>query len=218
MTQKPELRPAALPSSWSHEQDGRRFSPSAARNIDPIAAVLAGVLPQTGRVLELASGSGQHVAAFARLWPALVWQPTDGNGDNLSSIADWAEGAANILPPVVLNACAAGWGRAHAGQDAVLLANLLHLISTPEAEVLLAEAAQALAPGGVFCLYGPFRRDGALVTEGDVAFDARLKGQDPAIGYKDIAWVAGRLHAAGLVSDRLVDMPAGNLLLVTRRP
>lgn len=209
------LRPAALPSSWSHEEDGRRFAPSAARNFEPIAEVLAAWLPPSGRVLELASGSGQHIAGFARLWPALSWQPSDANAANFASVAAWGTGLANLRPPMLLNACVPGWGRGE--WDAVLLANLLHLISEPEAGVLLDEAAAALVPGGVLSLYGPFRRDGRLVTEGDAAFDARLRAQDPAIGYKDCAWVRARLEAAGLAPPAVVEMPAGNLMLVTRR-
>ncbi|MCC0078925.1 MAG: DUF938 domain-containing protein [Rhodobacter sp.] len=209
------MRGPAQPDSWSRAEGDRRVAPSAERNLEPIAGVLAGVLPATGRVLELASGSGQHVAAFASRWPGLVWQPSDANPDNFASIRSWGAGLPNLCDPLLLNACAPGWGRGDA--DAVLLANLLHLISTPEAETLLHEAAQALAPGGVFALYGPFRRDGRLVTEGDVAFDARLKHADPAIGYKDIAWVRDRLAGAGLRPVSLTEMPAGNLMLVTRR-
>jgi SAM-dependent methyltransferase len=212
------MRRPAMPDSWSRDDNGRRFSASAERNTDPIAAALAAVLPEKGVVLELASGSGQHVAAFARRWPALDWQPSDANPDNLPSIRAWGESLANLRDPVLIDACARGWGAAWGDCDVLLLANLLHLIAEPEADILLAESARALAPGGLFCLYGPFRRGGALVTAGDVAFDARLRTEDPAIGYKDIAWVERRLTDAGLKRLDLIDMPAGNLMLITRRP
>lgn len=209
------MRRPAQPDSWSRAEGDRRVSPSAERNIAPIAQVLASVLPPSGRVLELASGSGQHVAAYARRWPGLIWQPSDANAANFASVRAWGAGLPNLRDPVLLDACAPGWGRGDA--DALLLANLLHLISMPEARTLLDEAAKSLVPGGVFALYGPFRRDGRLVTEGDVAFDARLRGEDPAIGYKDIAWVQDHLAAAGLHRVSLTEMPAGNLMLVTRR-
>lgn len=212
------MRAPSHPDSWSRAEGDRRVSPSAERNIDPIGAVLARVLPARGRVLEVASGSGQHGAAFARRWPGLVWQPTDANPGNLASIAAWGAGLDNLRPPMVLDACAPGWGAAQGGQDAICLNNLLHLIAAPEVEVLLREVALALAPGGVFCLYGPFRRDGRLVTEGDVAFDARLKAMDPAIGYKEVGWVEAQLAAAGLEPVEQVEMPAGNLMLIARRP
>jgi SAM-dependent methyltransferase len=198
--------------------DAIRFAPSAERNLEPIAAVLAEHLPARGRALELASGTGQHVTAFAARFPGLAWQPSDLDPGNLASIRARAAraGAANLRPPIALDACAPGWGRGD--WDAICLTNLLHLISTPEAEVLLAEVAAALAAGGVFALYGPFRRGGALVSEGDRAFDASLRAQDPGIGYKEIDWVEERLAAAGALRRALVEMPASNLMLIAERP
>jgi SAM-dependent methyltransferase len=213
------IRRLDLPDSGVPAEGAIRHAPSAARNLEPIAAVLARHLPQTGRVLELASGTGQHIVAFALRFPGLDWQPSDLDPDNLGSIAARAEqdGAANLRAPIRLDACAPGWG-GDAAWDAICLTNLLHLISTPEAEVLLAEAARALAPGGVFALYGPFRQDGQLVSEGDRAFDASLRGQDPAIGYKDIEWVEARLASGGLSRRDRIAMPANNLMLISERP
>lgn len=212
------MRRLDLPDSGAVAAGGRRTAPSAARNQAPILTVLADVLPARGTALEIASGSGQHVAAFARAFPGLVWQPSDANPDTLPSIRAWAGDAENIRAPIVLNACVAGWADDLAGQDAICLTNLLHLISTPEAEELLTGVARALAPSGVFCLYGPFRRGGALVSAGDLAFDASLRAQDPEIGYKDIDWVRGVLRDAGLASRDPVEMPASNLMLIARRP
>ena len=211
------MRRLTLPDTGAPAQGARISAPSAARNLDPIARVLARVLPDQGRALELASGTGQHVAAFGRRFPGLSWQPSDANPDNLRSIAAWCEGAVNIRPPVVLDACQPGWAAQWGGQDAICLTNLLHLISEPEARALLAEVARALAPDGVFCLYGPFRQAGALVSEGDAAFDAALKAQDPAIGYKAIEGVAGQLTASGLIVEPPTAMPANNLMLIARR-
>ncbi|WP_417599365.1 DUF938 domain-containing protein [Pararhodobacter oceanensis] len=216
------MRKLQLPDSAAPVAEGRRNAPSAARNLAPILAVLAEALPDSGASLEIASGTGQHIAAFGMHFPHIRWQPSDGNPANLVSIAAWCEGQANILPPQVLDACKTGWAQAwrrdHGPLTSIHLSNLLHLISTPEAETLLEEVAQALAPEGVFCLYGPFKRGGALVSEGDHAFDASLRAQDPAIGYKDVEWVQERLQAAGLQSCELIEMPADNLMLLARRP
>lgn len=213
------IRRLDLPDSGAPAEGEIRFAPSAARNLEPIAAVLAGHLPERGRALEIASGTGQHVVAFAARFAGLDWQPSDLDPENLASIRARAAEAAlpNLRGPIRLDACAPGWG---AGQDwdAICLTNLLHLISTPEAEALLAEVARALSPGGVFALYGPFRQDGTLVSEGDRAFDASLRAQDPEIGYKDIEWVEERLAAGGLVRRLRQPMPANNLMLVTERP
>lgn len=212
------MRSLHLPDSGAQMQGERRHAPSAARNLAPIRDVHARWLPATGRVLELASGTGQHIAAFARQFPALTWQPSDANPDTAASISAWVGDAPNVKAPVLLNACVSGWSQTLGRWDAICLTNLLHLISTPEAAVLLSEVPRALAKDGVFCLYGPFRQGGALVSEGDAAFDASLRAQDSEIGYKDIEWITEHLTLAGLEIVELVAMPADNLMLITRRP
>lgn len=194
--------------------DGRRLVPSADRNAAPIFEVLQG-LGLTGRLLEIASGAGLHAARMAGPL-GLIWQPTDVDPANFASIRAWsATSAAAILPPVLLDATQPGWAGTTGRCDAILLVNLLHLIPAAAVETLLAELAHALAPQGTACLYGPFLRDGQPTSPGDAAFDASLRAQDPAIGYKDLAWVTGLLSAAGLVVD-VVPMPANNLMLIAR--
>lgn len=214
------MRRLSLPDSATPSDGAIRHAPSATRNLGPIADVLARHLPPSGRVLELASGTGQHVIAFAARFPALHWQPSDIDQAALASItARRAQTPqANLAPPIALNSCTPGWAATHGPFDAICLTNLLHLTSQPEADTLLAETAAALAPGGAFCLYGPFRRGGALVTEGDRAFDASLRAQDPAIGYKDIDAVAATLARHGATEIARHAMPAGNLMLITQRP
>ena len=213
-------RKLTLPDSGAPSPDGLPFAPSAARNTQPIGDVLDRHLPETGKVLELASGTGQHAVAFATRFPGLNWQPSDLTDENLTTIRARATRAArpNLCAPVRLDACAPGWGADWAGQDAVVLVNLLHLISEASAATLLAEAPRALSPGGCFCLYGPFRRDGRLLTEGDRAFDAHLRAHDPAIGYKEVDRVAAHLRTGGLTRIDQCEMPAGNLMLIARHP
>lgn len=187
--------------------------PSAARNAGPILDVLRGLGLQ-GLLLEIASGSGLHAAMMAGEL-GLDWQPTDVEPGNFASIAAWA-GVSNgtIREPILLDATAPGWSARLGRWDAVLLVNLLHLIPSVAVETVLTEVAQALAPGGTFCLYGPFLRDGQPTSPGDAAFDASLRAQDPAIGYKDLDWVQGVLARQGLVT-RIVEMPANNLMLLS---
>jgi SAM-dependent methyltransferase len=199
--------------------DGRRHAPSAERNAGAILSVLRAVLPARGRMLEIAAGTGQHAAAFGTALPGWEWQATDADPANLNSIAAWAAqaGAPNLAPPVVLDAARSGWSGDWPARDAVLIVNLLHLIPAPAAETVLAEAAAALAPGGCLCLYGPFLRDGQATSPGDAAFDASLRAQDPAIGYKDADWARTRLAEAGLrVTCR--EMPANNLMWIAFKP
>lgn len=212
-----------LPDSASvavPEADGRLNAPSAERNADPIRDLLRHHAPKAGRALELASGTGQHVVHFAAALPDLDWQPSELDAPRRASIDAWAAQAdlANLRPAIELDVTAPGWGAAHPGNDLILLVNLLHLISETEARVLIEEAAQALAPGGRFIIYGPFLRDGAATSEGDARFHSSLRNQDPEIGYKDDFDVIDWLHAAGLDLVDVVEMPANNLSLVTMRP
>lgn len=214
-------RPLSLPDTRALAGAGgaRLSAPSAERNAGPILAQLARLVPASGKVLEIASGTGQHAAAFAAALPGLNWQPSEASPRMIESIRAWrAEaGLANLRAPVLLDATAPGWGRQHPGHDLALVVNLLHLIADPEARAVLDGRAGALKPGGLALVYGPFRRGGALTSEGDRAFDASLRAQDPAIGYKDTAEVAAWAGAAGLVLEETVEMPANNLLLVFRR-
>jgi len=205
--------------------DGRRMVPSAARNAGPILQVLQG-LGLKGRLLEIASGAGLHAAQMAGPL-RLVWQPTDVEAANFTSIRAWAAMAAaktaeaktaeaEILPPIRLDATQPGWAAGLGQWDAVLLVNLLHLIPEPAAETLLAELPRALAPQGTACLYGPFLRGGRATSPGDAGFDASLRAQDPAIGYKDLDWVLARLTAGGLHPE-ITEMPANNLMLLARQ-
>lgn len=208
-----------LPYDWTETTaDGRHISPSNARNAAPILAVLRAEVAPRGRLLEIAAGTGQHAAEFALALPGLDWQPTDFNPANLTSISAWARvtGAPNLRPPVVLDAARSGWSAHWPDRDAILLVNLLHLISATAAATLLTESARALGPNGVALFYGPYLRDGMATSEGDAAFDARLRAEDPATGYKDLGWVGDHLIRAGL-NVSVYPLPANNLIIVARR-
>lgn len=200
--------------------DARLSAPSALRNRAALVDLVARIAPARGQALEIASGTGEHVVAFARACPGLTWQPTDPDPARRASIAAWiaAEGATGIAPPADLDATRAGWGTDRAGQALVVLVNLLHLLPEAGARTALAEIAAALAPGGRALVYGPFLRDGQATSDGDRAFDAALRAADPDLGYKDAGWVAARFAAAGLVPVETVAMPANNLAFVVARP
>lgn len=208
-----------LPDSGAETApDGRRLVPSAERNAPAILEVLLAHAPQTGRMLELAAGSGLHAALFAQALPGLDWQPTDRDPANFGSINAWAATSkGTIHPPQVLDAASPGWSARWPERQAILLVNLLHLIPEGAAATVLSEIALALAPGGAAFVYGPFLRAGTATSEGDARFDASLRAQDPAIGYKDIDWVQTRLEGAGLATVTL-PMPANNLMVLARKP
>jgi len=205
-----------------HGRDARLSAPSANRNAADIARALAGHLPAAGRVLEIAAGTGEHAVALARANPELTWEPTDIAPARRASIDAWAraEGLINIRPAAPLDAAAPDWQAGPVAQAyaAVYLSNLLHLLSMPHAANVFAGAARALAPGGCFCLYGPFREHGAYRSEGDERFDTQLQAADPETGYKSVEWVTETARAAGLDRNARIELPANNLILVFTKP
>src|SRR5450432_572395 len=187
------------------------------RNRDPILEVLRGVLPPTGLVLEIASGTGQHVAYFARALPALRWQPSDPSAAHLESIRAWsaASGADNIASPLLLDVQHAPWPVAQA--DAVLNINMIHIAPWSAAEALFRGAARLLPAAGVLYLYGPFKRGGQHTSPSNERFDARLRGEDARWGVRDLDELAVLATSVGFEPGEIIAMPANNLSLVYRR-
>ncbi|MEP4036340.1 DUF938 domain-containing protein [Pseudophaeobacter sp.] len=204
-------------ASIANPEGGKLFAPSAARNLDVLCDLLEQVAPATGRAaLELASGTGQHVIGYAARLPQYSWQPSEADPSRLQSIDAYVGEAKldNVRPAKPLDATAAGWGAKHTPQDLIVLSNLLHLISTSEAQCLIREAAAALAPAGRLVIYGPFMRGGELTSPGDERFHASLQAHDPETGYKDDFDVLDWAEAAWLTPVEVIEMPANNLALV----
>lgn len=195
--------------------DPRRIAPSAARNRDAILDVLRSVLPAGGLVLEVASGSGEHVLHFAAALPALAFQPSDPDGDARTSIDAWAAGAANIRPALALDATATPWPIAAA--DAVLCINMIHIAPWAATEGLMRGAAALLPEGGPLVLYGPYRRGGQHTAPSNAAFDDDLRGRNPTWGVRDLEAVAACAADHGFGPPAVTEMPANNLTVVFRR-
>ncbi|HEY0195285.1 MAG TPA: DUF938 domain-containing protein [Kofleriaceae bacterium] len=194
----------------------KQYAPAAARNREPIRAVLATELPGQGTVLEIASGSGEHAVCFAGAFPAVTWQPSDASDEARASIAAWRaeSGLANLMAPLALDASAAAWPIERA--DAIVCINMVH-ISPWEATVgLFAGAGRLLAPGALLLLYGPYKLGGAFTAPSNAEFDRSLRARDPRWGVRDVAELVelGRAHGLGL--RETVAMPANNHALVFR--
>jgi cyclopropane fatty-acyl-phospholipid synthase-like methyltransferase len=189
------------------------------RNRDPILAMLRRVLAPTARVLELASGSGEHACHFARALPGVTWQPSDVSAESLAKIEQTMvhEGLANVLPPVIIDARERRWAvEGEAQFDALVAINMIH-ISPWEATVgLMAGAARVLKPGSALYTYGPYMRDGQHTAPSNQAFDSSLKARDPSWGVRDVADIEAVASAQGFGLDEIVEMPANNLSLVFR--
>jgi len=211
--------PPSASIATAPDASGKLYAPSAARNTESLCQTISSIVPPTGNALEIASGTGQHIVAFAAAMPAFHWHPSEVEQVRLNSIAAYIfeSGLSNIAPPLKLNATQPGWGDTIAPKDLILTANLFHLISAVEVSVLLEEAAKALVQRGLLCVYGPFKRDGELTSEGDTQFDASLRTSDPEIGYKDDAWIKSEGKKANLEFTQAIDMPANNLALVFQR-
>jgi len=196
--------------------DERLQSPAAARNRQPILEVLKAVLPEHARVLEVASGSGEHAVHFAGAMPGWRWQPSDPNPHARRSIAAWREysGLANLASPLALDVTALCPDEPF---DAMVAINLLHIAPWTVGEALLECAGRRLPSGGVLFLYGPFQRDGRHTAPSNAAFDADLRQRDPRFGIRDLAAVVEAGAARELLLERVVEMPANNLSLVFRR-
>jgi hypothetical protein len=195
----------------------RRHAPAASRNRQPILDVLRPRLPADGLVLEIASGSGEHVTHFAANLPALVFQPSDPDGSARASIDAWAHatGLANVCPAVALDARSPAWPVDAA--DAVLCSNMIHIAPLQAAIGLIAGAGRLLSADGLLYLYGPYRRGGRHTAPSNDAFDRDLRQRNPAWGVRDLEEVTACAHENGLDTPEIVEMPANNLSLIFRR-
>lgn len=197
-------------------EGAKRHAPATLRNRDAIVEVLGDWLPSAGTVLEVASGSGEHVVHFAAAFPAIDWQPSDPDAEALVSIAAWSAeaGLANIAPPLELDA-AADWPTTKA--DALLCINMVHISPWAATLGLLAGAARLLPPGAPLILYGPYVEAGTLTAEGNLAFDASLRARNPEWGLRDVDTVKAAAAEAGLSFAERRAMPANNLMLMFRK-
>lgn len=197
--------------------DPRQHAPATARNREPILAVLREELPESGMVLEVASGTGEHAVHFAQALPELTWQPSDPSPEARASIAAWREleGSQNLLAPLELDAASDIWPIAHA--DAVACINMVHISPWQSTEGLMRGAGRVLPRGAPLILYGPYRRAGRALEPSNAAFDESLKARDPSWGLRELEQVAECAASQGLDLSRVVEMPANNLTVVFRK-
>jgi len=197
--------------------DPRIHRPHVARNREPILAVLRRVLPARGLVLEIASGSGEHAAYFAKEIPGLTWQPSDPDAAALASIAAHNAAAAlpNLLAPLRLDVTAKDWpvGRV----DVVMCNNMIHISPWTATEGLIAGAERVLTAGGILFLYGPYKIGGRHTAPTNQAFDEDLRSRNPEWGIRDLADVTALAQRHGFAAPETIEMPANNLSVIFRR-
>ena len=220
------------------DASSRLVAPAAERNKDVILAALAPFLPAARDagselhcaapplVIEIASGTGQHCAHFAASLPHIRWQPTDCVADNFDSIRSWAGGFQNCLEPRVLDAASHPdkWDRAlgleassSANVCAIFAANITHIAPFEATVGLIRGAGRILSSSAAgqskLIIYGPFKIAGAFTTPSNAQFDASLREQNPAWGYRDVEQLESLARENGLELEEVCDMPANNHLL-----
>jgi len=197
----------------------KRTATAAGRNREPILQALRDVLAPEARILEVGSGTGQHAQFFTEHMPGWLWQPTDRDDASLASIeAHRAEvGRGNFLPALRLDAAGAEWPNVPGGYDAVFSANVIHISPWSVGVGLIDGASRVLSPEGLLILYGPFRFSGEFTAESNAAFDARLRGEDPSWGVRDVDDIRREAAGRGFLAPRVVPMPANNHVMVFGR-
>lgn len=201
--------------------DSRLFSPSTARNREPIHGVLSGLLGESARLLEFASGSGEHAVYMAERHPGWQWQPSDINEAAIQSIEAWRtySGLSNILPAQRRNLLADDDAIQHSAEhwNAMLAINLIHISPWQVTERLMGVAGQQLVSGGLLFLYGPYRRNGKHTAPSNAEFDAWLKARDPSWGVRDLEQVIAEAAGNSLTLHGVEQLPANNLAVTFQR-
>ena len=202
-------------------QDRLHFS-ATERNRDAIASVLIKTLPTDGRVLEIASGSGEHAVAFQKLLPKLIWHCSDIEPKHLRSINAWIhfEQLEQIMPaPIRLNVKNHPWQLPNVLINQlcwVICINMIHISPWNCCESLIQEASQILGDSAPLILYGPYKRNGLHTSESNARFDESLRNQDPSWGVRELEDVEQLGLSAGLSLNNIIEMPANNLSLIFR--
>ncbi|MDO1559432.1 DUF938 domain-containing protein [Brevundimonas sp. 2R-24] len=194
---------------------GARTAPAAARNRGPILQILRPRLGPGDRVLEIASGSGEHAVFLTEALPRIDWTPSDPDPEALHSIAAWraAAGRGNLKQPLALDVADQGsWPEGPF--DALFCANMIHISPWTATEALMRGAGRVLRPGGRLFLYGPFREADRPFAPSNAAFDEGLRARDPRWGVRDLDAVKAEALGQGLILTERLEMPANNLTVV----
>ena len=189
------------------------FAESCEINKHPILEVLKNVFAGRSRVLEIASGTGQHAVHFGRTLPHLTWQ-TSELAENHAGIRAWLAEAelSNVLKPVALDVDDASWPVT--SFDAIFNANTVHIISWPQVEALFAHISRVIEPGGCVCFYGPYNYNGEFTSASNARFDEWLKSRDPESGVRDFEAIDQLASSHGLILVNDIEMPINNRTLV----
>lgn len=190
-------------------------SSAAERNRQPILEQLQALLPASGTVLEIGSGTGQHAVFFSRHLPALLWQPSETRANlKALTVSIEAQGGQRMLPALCLDVLHDPWpGQAY---GAAYSANTAHIMPWEAVVAMFAGVAGHLLAGARFCLYGPFNIDDSFTSPGNAQFDAQLRAENPCMGIRDLEAMTALAMQHQLQLEQKIAMPANNFILVFR--
>ena len=197
--------------------DLRRYAPATERNREPILAVLQQVLPPTGTILEISSGTGEHAVFMAPHLAPRYWLPSDPDPEARASIMSWRQFTScdNVCPPIDLDASSSQWlVESKEPITAIVNINMIHIAPKSAYLGLLAGAKRILPIGGILYLYGPFKQGGVHTATSNATFDASLQSQNPAWGIRDLEEITRVAHSHNLELQKVYSMPANNLSVV----
>ena len=206
-----------LPATASQATDigmKKLYSDSASRNAPYISEVLSEYLPDKGKVLELASGTGQHCIYFSEKFSDLEWQPSDIDKKHF---VKKSKEYSSIKWPLLIDATVEKWDTQINNYDAIIAINILHLISFKEMKSLIRGSSSALNSNGYLIFYGPFMRGSELTSDEDIKFHSSLVACDPEIGYKDDFDILDEIEANNLCPEAVIEMPANNLMFIAKK-
>ncbi len=195
----------------------KQHSPACERNQVPILNVLRNHLNSKARILEIASGTGQHAAFFTSQMRGWIWQASDVEDDALNSIQAYREDGANenFLEPLRISTCDEAW---NIGKfDAALCCNMIHISPWESCQGLFKHLSQHLVKDGTVFLYGPFIQDGLDTAPSNLAFDASLRSRDPKWGIRNLTAVAQEAKSHNFIQQQIYEMPANNLCVIFRK-
>lgn len=204
--------------------DDRQYAPATQRNREPILEVLREVLPATGTVLEISSGTGEHAVFFAPRLAPRKWQPSDPNPIARASIAAWRkfEPAENLEAPIDIDARNSVWSieqqELSEPISAIVNINMIHISPWSACVGLMAGANRILQSGGILYLYGPYKQKGKHTAPSNEMFDESLQLQNPEWGVRSLEDVVTAAQDQKLALLKVVAMPANNLSVVFQKP
>lgn len=220
--------PNVLETYYSGTEGGSAIliSPSAERNKQPILEVLQQYLnDSTRKVLEIASGSGQHMAHFAPHFPNIIWQPSEKDPRSIHSINAYLDKYqfSNVRVPIFLDIskpiedCFMPEDFGFNQVDVLISINLIHISSNAAVDGLFETAGKLLRTGGLLITYGAYSVDGKITPQSNVDFDQMLRRSNPEWGLRDTDFLKQKALSNGLTLKKMHDMPANNKTLIFQK-